>query len=65
MCGLPYILHQVHFLATLRAAVRELYFACESHLGGYQYLRLQLRAYVCGARVGEVVVGSGGIATAI
>ena len=32
---------------------------------GYGHLRLKLRAYVCGARVGEVVVASGGIATAI
>ena len=32
---------------------------------GYGRLRLKLRAYVCGARVGEVVVASGGIATAI
>ena len=29
------------------------------------YLLLELRAYVCGARVGEVVVESGGVATAI
>ena len=36
---------QVHIiLATLRAAVRELYFAYENHPGGYQYLRFELRA---------------------
>ena len=52
-------------LATFEAALRDLYFAYEDDPGGYQYLRLELRAYVCGARVGEVVVGSGGIATAI
>ena len=56
---------QVHFLATLAAALRDFYFAYEDDARGYQYLGLELRAYVCGARVGEVVVGSGGIATAI
>ena len=56
---------QVHFLATLAAALLDFYFAYEDDPGGYQYLGLELRAYVCGARVGEVVVGSGGIATAI
>ena len=56
---------QVHFLATLAAALRDFYLAYEDDPGGYQYLRLGLRAYVCGARVGEVVVGSGGIAIAI
>ena len=56
---------QVHVLANLRAALRDLYSAYEDDPGGYQYLRLELRAYVCGARVGAVVVGSGGIATAI
>ena len=56
---------QVHFLATLAAASLDFYFAYEDDPGGYQYLGLELRAYVCGARVGEVVVGSGGIATAI
>ena len=56
---------QVHFLATLAAALLDFYFAYEDDPGGYQYLRLELRAYVCGAWVGEVVVGSGGIATAI
>ena len=57
----------MHFLATLAAALRDFYLACEDDPGGYQYLRLELRAYVCGARAGEVVVlvGSGGIATAI
>ena len=56
---------QVHIWATLWAAVRDFYGENENHPRGYAYLRLELRAYVCGARVGEVVVGSGGIATAI
>ena len=55
---------QVHFLATLAAAFLDFYFAYEDNPGGYQYLRLELRAYVCGARVGEVVAGSGEVATA-
>ena len=33
--------------------------------GGYGYLLLELCAHVCGTRVGEVVAGSGGVATAI
>ena len=52
-------------MATPAAELLDFYFAYEDNPGGYQYLRLELRAYVCGARVGEVVVGSGGIATAI
>ena len=56
---------QVHFLATLAAASLDFYFAYEDDPGGYQHLGLELRTYVCGARVGEVVVASGGIATAI
>ena len=56
---------QVHFLATLAAALLDFYFAYEDDPRGYQYLGLELRAYVCGARVGEVVVGSGVVATAI
>ena len=52
-------------MAILRAALRDFYGDYEDDPRGYRYLRLQLRAYVCGARVGEVVVGSGGIATAI
>ena len=56
---------QVHILATLATALRDFYGEYEDDPGGYQYLRLELRAYVCGAWVGEVVVGSGGIATAI
>ena len=52
-------------MATLAAAFLDFYFSYEDDPGGYQYLRLGLRAYVCGARVGEVVVASGGIATAI
>ena len=39
--------------------------AYEDDPGGYRHLGLELRAYTCGAWVGEVVVGSGGIATAI
>ena len=45
--------------------MRDFYGEYEDDPRGYGYLRLELRAYVCGARVGEVVVGSGGIATAI
>ena len=56
---------QVKFLATLRAALGAFYLEYKDDAGGYGYLRLELRAYVCGARVGEVVVASGGIATAI
>ena len=52
-------------MAILRAAVRDFSGDYEDDPRGYRYLRLQLRAYVCGARVGEAVVGSGGIATAI
>ena len=51
--------------AALQATLLDFYFAYEDDPGGYQYLGLELRAYVCGARVGEAVVGSGGIATAI
>ena len=53
------ILFSVPF-SNFRHTVRD-----EDDPRGYGYLRLELRAYVCGARVGEVVVGSGGIATAI
>ena len=52
-------------MAILRAAVRDLIFEYENDPGGYRYLEFELRAWVCGARVGEAVVGSGGIATAI
>ena len=37
----------------------------ENDPGGYGHLLLELRAYVCGTRVGEVVVESGEVATAI
>ena len=52
-------------MATMRAALRAFYFDYEDDARGYGHLRLELCAYVCGARVGEAVVGSGGIATAI
>ena len=52
-------------MATLEAAVRAFYGEYEYDPRGYAHLWLELRAYVCGARVGEAVVGSGGIATAI
>ena len=52
-------------MATLAAAVRDFYNEYEYDARGYAHLWLELRAYVCGARVGEVVVGSGGLATAI
>ena len=56
---------QVPFLATLAAALRDFYGDYEDDPRGYGHLRLELRAYMCGARGGEVVVGSGDIATAI
>ena len=57
---------QVHItLATLAAALLDFYFSYEDDPGGYQYLLLELRAYVCGTRVGDVVVESGEVATAI
>ena len=56
---------QVLILAILQAAVRALYGDSEYDPGGNRHLGLELRVYVCGARVGEVVVGSGGLATAI
>ena len=43
----------------MAAALRDFYGEYEDDPRGYGYLRLELRAYVCGARVGEVVVGSG------
>ena len=52
-------------MATLAAAVRAFYNEYEYDPRGYAHLWIELRAYVCGARVGEAVVGSGGIATAI
>ena len=52
-------------MATLEAALRDFYNEYEYDARGYAHLWLELRAYVCGARVGEAVVGSGGIATAI
>ena len=55
---------QVHVLATLAAAVRDFYGDFEDDPGGSGYLRLELRAWVCGAWAVEVVVGSGGGATA-
>ena len=56
---------QVPFLATLAVALRDFYGDYEDDPGGYGHLRLKLRAYVCGTRVGEVVVESGEVATAI
>ena len=51
-------------MATLAAAVRAFYNEYEYDPRGYAHLRLELRAWVCGARAVEVVVGSGGVATA-
>ena len=57
---------QVHItLATLWAALRAFYFEYVDDARGYGHLLLELRAYVCGTRVGEVVVESGEVATAI
>ena len=56
---------QVHSLAILRAAVRDLIFKYEKDPGGYEYLEFKLRAWVCGAPGAEVVAGSGEVATAI
>ena len=47
------------------AALRDFYGEYENDPGGYDNLLLELRAHVCGTRVGEVVAGSGGVATAI
>ena len=55
---------QVPFFATLAAALLDFYCEYENDPGGYGYLRLELRAHVCGTRVGEVVAGSGVVATA-
>ena len=51
-------------MASLAAAVRDFYGDYEDDPGGSGYLRLELRAWVCGAWAVEVVVGSGGVATA-
>ena len=56
---------QVHVLAALRATLLDFYFAYEHAPRGYAHLRLELRAWVCGAWAVEVVVGSGVVATAI
>ena len=45
--------------------MRDFYGDYEDDPRGYGHLRLELRAYVCGTRVGEVVVESGEVATAI
>ena len=45
--------------------MRAFYFEYEDDARGYGHLLLELRAYVCGTRVGEVVVESGEVATAI
>ena len=55
---------QVPFLATLAAAVRDFYNEYEYDARGYGHLRLELRAWVCGAPGAEVVAGSGEVATA-
>ena len=47
-----------------RLVLLDFYCEFENDPGGYGYLLLELRAYVCGTRVGEVVAGSGGVATA-
>ena len=52
-------------MATLEAALCDFYNEPEDDPRGCGHLLLELRAYVCGARVGEVVVESGGVATAI
>ena len=44
--------------------MRDFYGDYEDDPRGYGHLRLKLRAYVCGTRVGEVVVQSGVVATA-
>ena len=51
-------------MATLQAALRDFYGEYENDPGGYDNLLLELRAHVCGTRVGEVVVESGEVATA-
>ena len=51
---------QVHFLATLRAPLRDFYYKYEDDARGYGHLWLELRAWVCGAPGAEVVTGSDG-----
>ena len=43
----------------------EFYVEYEDDARGYRYVRAELRAPVCGASGVEVVVGSGGLSTAI
>ena len=52
-------------MATLAAALLDFYFEYVDDARGYGHLLFELRAYVCGTRVGEVVVESGEVATAI
>ena len=52
-------------MSTLLTALCEFYLEYEDNARGYQYLRAELRAPVCGASGFEVVVGSGGLSTAI
>ena len=40
---------QVHVLAALRATLLDFYIAYEHAPRGYAHLRLELRAWVCGA----------------
>ena len=51
-------------MATLRATLLDFHFAYKHAPRGYAHLQLELRAWVCGAWAVEVVVGSGGVATA-
>ena len=51
-------------MATLRATLLDFHFAYKHAPRGYAHLQLELRAWVCGAWAVEVVVGSGGGATA-
>ena len=51
-------------MATLAAALLDFYFEYVDDARGYGPLLFELRAYVCGTRVGEVVVESGEVATA-
>ena len=52
-------------MATPLTMLCEFYMEYEDDARGYRYLRAELHATVCGALGVEVVVGSGGLATAI
>ena len=52
-------------MSTRFTTLCDFYLEYEHDSHGYGYLRAELRAPVCGASGVEVVVGSGGLSTAI